>query len=233
MRSLMQHRSRMTFILAGTNQLVEDYWSSIFHVGISKEIEPLTREDTEALIRHPVSPIIQYDDLAIDRIWLATQGHPYFTQLICHRLISSVNLQGKRSFTLTNNDVRSAIDKIVIEDDSHLQHIWNESLREEQYIMSVLAGTRDTTGEALSRSLIASSLRDISLSHEEISESLKRLEVRGLVNRMPVEREIPRKINHGNGWQPTLISKDYTYSLTFGLLRKWILQKHPLGSVLG
>lgn len=232
LRSLMQHRSRMTFILAGTNQLVEDYWSVIFHVGISREIESLTRDDTEALIRQPVSPIIQYDDLAIDRIWLATQGHPYFTQLICHRLISSVNLQGKRSFRLTNGDVRAAIDKIVMEDDSHLQHLWNESGREEQYIMSVLAGTRESSGDSFSRAHIATSLRDISLSHEEINGALKRLVVRGLATRMPVEREIPRKLNPNNGWQPTLVSKDYTYSLSFGLLRKWILKKHPLGSVL-
>ena len=141
-------------------------------------------------------------------------------------------MQGKRSFTLTNHDVREAIEKIVAEDDSHLQHIWNESLREEQYIMSVLAGTRDATGETFSRSLIASNLREIELSHEEINYALKRLEVRGLVTRMPVEREIPRKLSHGNGWQPTLVSKDHTYSVAFGLLRKWILQKHPLGSVL-
>ena len=232
LRSLMQHRSRMTFILAGTNQLMEDYWSIIFHVGLSREIEPLTREDTEELIRQPVSPIIQYDELAIDRIWLATRGQPYFTQLICHRLISSVNLQGKRSFTLTSSDVRSCIEKIVVEDDSHLQHIWNESSREEQNIMSVLAGTQYSSGESFSRTLIANSLKDFSLNHEEMNHSLKRLEVRGLVNRVPVEREIPRKLGHENGWKPTLISKDYTYSLAFGLLRKWILQKHPIGSVI-
>lgn len=232
LRSLMQHRSRMTFILAGTNQLVEDYWSVIFHVGLSREIEPLTRENTEELIRQPVAPMVQYDDLAIDRIWLATRGHPYFTQLICHRLISSVNLQGKRSFTLTSHDVMNTIDKIVVEDDSHLQHIWNESLREEQLVMSVLAGTQDSSGEAISRSYIANSLREFSLNYEEINKALKRLEVRGLANRVPVEREIPRKLGHENGWQPTLISKDYTYSLAFGLLRKWILQKHPIGSVI-
>ena len=232
LRSLMQHRSRMTFILAGTNQLVEDYWSVIFHVGLSREIEPLTRENTEDLIRQPVSPIIEYDDLAVDRIWLATRGQPYFTQLICHRLISSVNLQGKRSFNVTSHDVMKTIDQIVVEDDSHLQHIWNESTKEEQNIMSVLAGTQDSSGEAFSRAVIADRLKDLSLDHSAINRSLERLETRGLVRRNSVEREIPRKLAQGNGWQPTLISKDYTYSLAFDLLRKWILQKHPLGFVI-
>ncbi|MEM7331579.1 MAG: AAA family ATPase [Chloroflexota bacterium] len=232
LRSLMQHRSRMTFILAGTNQLVEDYWSVIFHVGLSREIEPLTRDDTENLIRQPVSPIIEYDDLAIDHIWLATRGQPYFTQLICHRLISAVNLQGKRSFNVTSHDVIMTIEKIVVEDDSHLQHIWNESSKEEQNIMSVLAGTQNSSGEAFSRAVIANRLQDFSLDHNAINQSLERLETRGLVQRIPVEREISRKLAHGHGWQPTLISKDYTYSLAFGLLRKWILQKHPLGFVI-
>lgn len=232
LRSLMQHRSRMTFILAGTNQLVEEYWSVIFHVGLSREIETLTREETEDLIRLPVAPIIQYDELAIDRIWLATRGHPYFTQLICHRLISSVNLQGKRSFTLTSQDVRSTIEKIVVEDDSHLQHIWNESSREEQNILSILAGTQHTTGEPFSRSMIMNRMQELALSHDEVNQSLKRLEVRGLVNRIPVEREIPRRIARDSEWHSTLISKDYTYTLAFGLLRKWILQKHPIGSVI-
>lgn len=233
LRSLMQHRSRMTFILAGTNQLVEDYWSVIFHVGISREIESLTRADCEELIRQPVSPVIQYDDLAIDRIWLATQGHPYFTQLICHRLISSVNLQGKSSFRLTQQDVKTAIDKIVVEDDSHLQHLWNESSRAEQQVMSALAGTQETSGDAFSREHLAGSLRSAEMSYETLNFALDRLIVRGMATRMPIEREIPRQINTADGWQPTLVSKDYTYSLSFGLLRKWILQKHPLGSLLG
>ncbi|MCP4425776.1 MAG: phosphotransferase [Chloroflexi bacterium] len=231
LRSLMQHRSRLTFILAGTNQLVEDYWSIIFHVGISREITSLSRESTEKLIREPVSPMIQYDDLAVDRIWLATQGHPYFGQLICHRLISDANLEGRKSKTITIANVRDTIDKIIDEDDSHLQHLWNESPNGEKYVLAALAG-HEAGEESVSRVEIASRLREMPLSEEELRSALKRLELRRLVTRQPVERQIQRRLAQPGGWQPTLVSKDYAYSIAFDLLRVWVARKRPLGSLL-
>ncbi len=232
LRSLMQHRSRITFILAGTNQLVEDYWSIIFHVGISREIDSLSREETETLIREPVAPMIQYDDLAVDRIWLTTRGHPYFSQLICHRLVSSTNLQGRRSKLITIGDVRETINSVIEEDDSHLQHLWNESTAVERFVMASLAGTHDIGEENVSRTEISSRLRETSYSEDAINIALKQLEVRRLLTRVPVERQIQRRLAQPNGWEPTLISKDYAYAISFDLLRRWVAYKHPLGSLL-
>ncbi|GJM40446.1 MAG: hypothetical protein DHS20C20_07280 [Ardenticatenaceae bacterium] len=232
LRSLMQHRSRITFILAGTNQLVEDYWSIIFHVGISREIDSLSREETETLIREPVAPMIQYDDLAVDRIWLTTRGHPYFSQLICHRLVSSTNLEGRRSKLITIGDVRETIKLVIDEDDSHLQHLWNESTAVERFVMASLAGTHDIGEENVSRAEISSRLRETSYSEDAINMALKQLEVRRLLTRIPVERQIQRRLAQANGWEPTLISKDYAYAISFDLLRRWVARKHPLGSLL-
>jgi len=232
LRSLMQHRSRITFILAGTNQLVEDYWSIIFHVGISREIDSLSREETETLIREPVAPMIQYDDLAVDRIWLTTRGHPYFSQLICHRLVSSTNLEGRRSKLITIGDVRETINLVIEEDDSHLQHLWNESTAVERFVMASLAGTHDIGEENVSRAEISSRLRETTYSEDAINMALKQLEVRRLLTRVPVERQIQRRLAQPNGWEPTLISKDYAYAISFDLLRRWVARKHPLGSLL-
>ncbi|MCA9875630.1 MAG: AAA family ATPase [Anaerolineales bacterium] len=232
LRSLMQHRTRMTFILVGTNQLVEDYWSIVFHVGISREIVSLTREETERLIRDPVAPMIQYDDLAIDRIWLAARGHPYFSQLICHRLISATNLTGNRSKLISIADVRETFDHIIEEDDSHLLHLWNEGSREEQLVLAALAGRLDQGEEAISRPEIAARLRDVDFADEALNQVLKKLEQRRLISRQPVERELQTRLPRPGGWQPTLISKDYTYSVSFDLLRGWIVSKRPLGSLL-
>ncbi|MFZ1400145.1 MAG: phosphotransferase [Candidatus Promineifilaceae bacterium] len=232
LRSLMQHRARITFILAGTNQLVEDYWSIIFHVGISREIDSLSREETERLIREPVAPMIQYDDLAVDRIWLTTRGQPYFSQLICHRLVSSTNLEGRRSKLITIGDVRDTINLVIEEDDSHLQHLWNESTAVERFVMASLAGTHDIGEENVSRAEISSRLRETSYSEDAINMALKQLEVRRLLTRVSVERQIQRRLAQPNGWEPTLISKDYAYAISFDLLRRWVARKHPLGSLL-
>ena len=232
LRSLMQHRSRMTFILVGTNQLVEEYWSIIFHVGISREIVPLTRDETERLIRDPVAPMIQYDDLAIDRIWLAARGHPYFSQLICHRLISATNLTGNRSKLISIADVRETFDRIIEEDDSHLLHLWTECSREEQLVLAALSGSLDQGEEAIARPEIASRLRNADFADEGLNQVLKRLEQRRLIIRQPVERELQTRLPRPGGWQPTLISKDYTYAVSFDLLRGWVVSKRPLGSLI-
>lgn len=232
LRSLIQHRTKITFILVGTNQLMADYWSIIFHVGISREIGQLSRAATEKLIRDPVSPMIQYDDLAVDRIWLAAKGHPYFSQLICHRLISAINLEGRHSKMITIADVRDTINLVVNEDDSHLQHLWHECPREDQLILASLAGTAELGEETISRSEIAVRLRDAHLSDEQIQNALNRLELRRMVAQTPVERPLPRRLTQTNGWQPTLISKDHAYTISFDLLRQWVAQKHPLGSLI-
>ena len=232
LRSLMQHRSRITFILAGTNQLVEDYWSIIFHVGISREIDSLSREETETLIREPVAPMIQYDDLAVDRIWLTTRGHPYFSQLICHRLVSSTNLEGRRSKLITISDVREIINLVIEEDDSHLQHLWNESSVAERFVLASLAGTHEIGEENVSRTEISARLRETTYAEDAINIALKQLEVRRLLKRVPIERQIQRRLAQPNGWEPTLISKDYAYMISFDLLRRWVARKHPLGSLL-
>lgn len=232
LRSLMQHRSKLTFILAGTNQLVEDYWSIIFHVGISREIMPLGRDDIEILIREPVAPMIQYDDLAVDTIWLSTRGHPYFTQLICHRLISATNLEGRRSKMITIANVRETIERIIQEDDSHLQHLWNESEHDERLVMAAMAGTHEIGEESVSRSEIAARLRDAGISDEALNKALKQLELRRMIVRHPVERLIQTRLPRPGGWQPTLVSRDYAYEISFDLMRKWIATKHPLGSML-
>ncbi|MBK7920134.1 MAG: AAA family ATPase, partial [Chloroflexi bacterium] len=232
LRSLMQHRTRVTFILVGTNQLVEDYWSIIFHVGISREIVSLTRDETERLIREPVAPMIQYDDLAIERIWLAARGHPYFSQLICHRLISATNLTNNRSKLISIADVRETFDRILEEDDSHLLHLWNECSRDEQLVLASLSGSAELGEEAILRPEIAQRLRHVDFADEVLNQALKSLEQRRLITRQAVEREMHTRLPRPGGWQPTIISKDYAYAVSFDLLRSWIVSKRPLGSLL-
>ncbi|MFO7683160.1 MAG: AAA family ATPase [Chloroflexota bacterium] len=232
LRSLMQHRSRLTFILVGTNQLMEDYWSMIFHVGLSREILPLKQDEMERLVRDPVSPMVQYDGLAVDRIWLAAKGHPYFSQLICHRLISEANLMGSRSKVISIVDVRDAISHIIDEDDSHLLHTWNECSRCEQLVLAAVAGTFEHGEETVSRPEIVSRLRDADVLDSDIIEALKRLEQRRLVSRHQVERMLQTRFPRADGWEPSLISKDYTYAISFDLLRGWVARKRPLGSLL-
>lgn len=231
LRSLMQHRARLTFILAGTNHLVEEGWNEIFHVGISREIVALTRSETEKLIREPVSPLIHYEDVAVDQIWLATRGHPYFTQLICHQLVSSANLEGRSHKVISIEDVRRVIGATVAGDDSHLLHLWQESTAVEQLVLAALAGTREAGEEPLSRLDILSRLSRAA-DEEQVQKALGSLEQRRLVSPRAVERQLPRLLPRPEGWEPMVVTKDYTYAVAFDLLRRWVVRKRPLGSLL-
>jgi AAA+ ATPase superfamily predicted ATPase len=232
LRSLMQHRRQLAFILTGTNQLVEDYWSTIFHVGISREVHSLSREETERLIREPVRPMVHYDELAVDRIWQATHGHPYFTQLICHRLISTVNLEGRASKVIALDDVQHTIGKVIDEDDSQLQFIWEESTGVERLVLSALAGRPEVSDGYIARFEIMGRLRDAKLEEEHLKIALKRLEGRSLVSAQVVERPLQARLLRQNNLQPNLLSRDYTYSVSFELLRRWVATKHPLDLLL-
>ncbi len=231
LRSLMQHRRQLAFILTGTNQLIEDYWSTIFHVGISREVRSLSRAETEKLVREPVRPLVHYDELAVDRIWQATHGHPYFTQLICHRLISALNLEARLSKVISLDDVHTTISKIIDEDDSHLLFIWEESTEVERLVMSALAGSPEVSDGNVARFEVMARLRD-TVKDEDVRTALKRLEARSLVTVQSFERPFQARLLRQETWPSALLSRDYTYSISFDLLRRWVATKQPLGYLM-
>jgi hypothetical protein len=232
LRSLIQHRGRLAFVLAGTNRLLDPYWHAIFQVSISREITSLTHQETESLIRNPVAPMIQYDDLAVQQICTATQGHPYFVQLICHRLISTTNLGQRHSKMITPADVDQTLAQIVQEDDSHLQEMWDMCSQPAQLVLALLASNHDVGQEMVSRSEILSQLPDAGLDPTVLNGLLEELEGRRLLKRQVVERHLPSRLERPNGLRSAIVSKDYTYAISFGLLSRWIAHKHTLASLL-
>jgi len=82
------------------------------------------------LVQDPVSASgMRYDDLALDKIWRVTAGHPYFLQLLCHSLVNQHN-KAKRSYT-TVADVNSALDEILASGEAHFIYLWTESTPED------------------------------------------------------------------------------------------------------
>lgn len=232
LRSLIQHRSRLAFILAGTNQLLDAYWRSVFQVSLSREIGSLTRPEVESLVRNPVAPMIQYDDRAVDQIWAATRGHPYFVQLICHRLISNTNLGQRRSKMIALPDVDHTLDQIVREDDSHLRQLWDKCSPQAQLILSLLAGNHEVGQEMVLRAEIIDQLPEINLDQAVLNQLLQELEMQRLIVRQVIERRMPTRLERPNGLRTSLVSKEYTYTITFGLFSKWIAHKQALVSLL-
>ncbi|MCB9104878.1 MAG: hypothetical protein H6633_11630 [Anaerolineales bacterium] len=58
---------------------------------LSRQITLLEQGATLQLIRQPAHNILTYEDSAAERIWRLTGGHPYFTQLLCHEILTRPN----------------------------------------------------------------------------------------------------------------------------------------------
>ena len=95
LRNLMQHERKVDFVFAGTHKLEElaaEYWSILFNIAAYKKISFLTADEVTRLVTDPVAPFgLEYDPLAIERIYQVAAGHPYFTQVICHEMVTYHN----------------------------------------------------------------------------------------------------------------------------------------------
>lgn len=221
LRSLMQHRSRLSFIVAGTNKLSDDFWQLVFNAGEKMELTLLSRRETERLIREPVQPLVRYDDLAVEHIWRSTSGHPYLTQLICHRLIQAEGQDGRRQRIITMDRVHKMIDQILEEDDSYLIGRWAELSSLQQQVLASLAELQGPSDETVPSSAL--------IPHEgseEVQQALEHLVHVGLVKRLKEETITSAAVKARNGSFGEE-QRSSSYMLAYGLLRRWVVGKQP------
>jgi hypothetical protein len=210
LRNLMQHERRVDFIFAGTHKLEElaaAYWSILFNIALYKKITFLSQEEVSHLVCNPVAAYgLEYDPLAVNRIYQVTSGHPFFTQVLCHELVTYHN-ETQRSY-LTANCVEEAINRIVERGEAHFKYIWAESNMEQRLTLLALAElleTQDTgTIEDIMRVLTK---RGRPLDGSAVNEALTRLEARDIVSR--------------SGPRSNL------YHFSVDLVRRWIYATRP------
>lgn len=107
-RSQIQHRARVAFLLCGSAALLEPFWGPITDLTARFEIGPLDSRQAEELVRRPVEGVLEVEDAAVELIWQATAGHPFLIQSICHRLVSQANRNHSRDAIMAE-DVTSVI----------------------------------------------------------------------------------------------------------------------------
>jgi hypothetical protein len=149
LRNLMQHEEPLDFVFAGTHKLEElgaEYWSILFNIASYKKITFLSHDDAQRLITEPVQANLEYDPLAVERIIGVTGGHPYFTQVVCHELVSYHN-ETERTY-LTANDIEAALDRIVERGEAHFKFIWAESSSNERLVLLTLSDLLETAETA-------------------------------------------------------------------------------------
>lgn len=96
LRSQIQHRERMVFLLCGSSALLNDFWNPIVDLTARLELSGLEYEQMSMLVRQPVAGILEYEDDAVEAIWRHTAGRPFLVQTVCHRLVSLANRRHSR-----------------------------------------------------------------------------------------------------------------------------------------
>jgi len=186
LRNLMQHERKLDFIFAGTHKLEElaaEYWSILFNIAIYKRITFLDPQEVAWLITQPVLPGgMEYDPLAIERIYQVASGHPYFTQVVCHEMVAYHN-ETQRSY-MTVTDVENALERILERGEAHFKYIWAESGTAQRLVLLALAEFMETAETATLEDIEAVlERRGRPLQRDALLDALSNLEARDILMR--------------------------------------------------
>ncbi|NUM47454.1 MAG: GAF domain-containing protein, partial [Anaerolineales bacterium] len=218
LRHLIQHTPKLSFIFCGTHrleELVTDYWNVLFNISLYQRIGYLSRDEATRLIQQPVEPFgMQYDDLALEKIWRVTAGHPYFLQLICHNLVNRHNRTQNNYLTVV--EVNATLDEILSTGEAHFIYLWTESSLEERLILVALSRSIPLTG-----SVQAAQLNDyltergIQIERRAVRDALYRLSLRDILKEDDTESV-----------------EEPIYRWQLGLLGLWVEKFKSLGRVM-
>ncbi len=210
LRNLMQHERQVDFVFAGTHKLEElgaEYWSILFNIAAYKRITFLEKDQVTRLVTQPVAPYgMEYDPLAVERIYQVAAGHPYFTQVVCHELVAYHNETQRNYLTVT--DVDAALEHIIERGEAHFKYIWAESSTQQRLVLLALAELLETE-EAATPDDVAALLRKRGrpLDRLELPEALANLESRDILMRSDPRSSL--------------------YRFRVDLIRRWIYAARP------
>ena len=184
LRHLIQHSENLSVIFCGTHRLEElasDYWNVLFNISLYRHIAFLDKTEALHLVQEPVAGYgMRYDDLALDKIWQVTAGHPYFLQLLCHSLVNQHNKTERNYVTVA--DVNGALDEILASGEAHFVFLWATAEPTERLVMAALSRMMPMTGRA-TLVQVADYLaeRGVSLERQAISNALHQLALRDIL----------------------------------------------------
>jgi hypothetical protein len=158
---------------------------------------------------------MQYDDLALEKIWRVTAGHPYFSQLLCHSLVNLHN-RARRGY-ITVADVNAALDDILKAGEAHFVYLWTESTAVERLALAALSRMIPLTGQATPAQLAEYlAARGAPAQRQALGAALDRLAL--------------REILAIGGDADSAAGAVYRWQL--GLLALWVQSQRPLSRVV-
>jgi hypothetical protein len=218
LRHLMQHTPNLSFIFCGTHRLEEltaDYWNVLFNISLYQRVSYLPQEEALRLVQEPVESFgMRYDDLALDKMWRVTAGHPYFLQLLCHSLVNLHNKTRRNYMTIA--DVNAALDEILSAGEAHFIYLWMESTPEERMALVTMSRAIPLTGSIQVVQVVDYLVeRGVQVERKGIRDAMYRLALRDIL-----------KVDEMDS------AGESVFRWQLGLLGLWVEKYKSLGRVL-
>ena len=186
----------------------------------SRKVALMTKKNCEIIIRQSETQGgLAWSDEAVARVWHWTQGHPYFTQLVCSEIWEAAhtphgwnrhtNDPPPKNFSVVLPEmVDDALDRALEQGANAFQWIWNGLPSAERVIMAAMAEARDEP-------MNLESLAQI-LHHSRVRLILRELEI------------APETLIRWDLLRPT---DDGHFRFAVPLLRRWVASEKPLRRV--
>lgn len=219
LRSLMQERHTIHFLLSGTHRIEEltrNYWSVFFNIALHYRLPgKISSEGAELLITEPVAGYLEYEAQVVNKIRLLTADQPYLIHLVCRALIDRCNEMQKNYATL--NDVNLVLKDVLETGAIHFDWLWDRLDRTMRLLLLAIVDGSGNKGRLLKLDDISAIYRQHHLPYQrdEIFSSLKTLWAEDV-------------IETNNEEQQGRISENDRFSLSNGLLRQWLRMNKSL-----
>ncbi|MCO6435394.1 tetratricopeptide repeat protein, partial [Nitrosomonas nitrosa] len=190
---------------------LSQWMHKVEHVGLvfvigrrPEELSIATNSALKGVTRIPVSSLLDRDTItevtsqsqregsliwpneAINRICYWTDGHPYFTQLLCREVWDRVYRTKTRSQvpTAKPTDIDSCIDEVLRQAFNAFKWIWDGLPSSTRFIMSVVAATEEPiiSHEGLVRMLDQDGISMLGIQLDSARDTLAKLELLQQVN---------------------------------------------------
>ncbi|CAD6559605.1 hypothetical protein LMG28727_06903 [Paraburkholderia kirstenboschensis] len=109
-------------------------------------------EDYVELVRKPSRGVLTWSDAAVQAVFNATNGHPYYTKLLCAAVYQRA--VDERDAVVTETDVQRCEDRVVSEMDSNsFAHLWKDGISDDRERAEIIELNRRRFLSACARSL--------------------------------------------------------------------------------
>jgi len=212
--SLLLRYSRLSYVFTGSKTLDESAaWSSLLAKSIFRKVSFLQRKDAESLIRTPLKNRVKFTPGIINEILRLTNGHAFYTQVLCQTLVEVLN--EFQTNLVTRRALDETVHRVLENPPPQLYYQWKTFVDAEKVVLSALATQLKKPYGYLSPDQVEKLFRSLS----------------GKIPNQPDATAI--RMHFENLRESSFLDRDQTrFRFTMDLMRLWVQSEHNIWKVL-